>query len=316
MADQNLRASAGSRRSVNGILLLDKAVGESSNAALQQVKRLFNARKAGHTGNLDVLASGLLPICFGEATKICQFLLDADKSYLAEVTFGARTSTGDSEGEIISRGPTRHLSPELLASAMGQFVGQISQVPPMYSALKKAGQPLYRLARRGIELERAPRQVRISTFQLLDLIDDKAQVRVRCSKGTYIRVLAEDLGQRLGTEAFLSALRREEVGTFQLTKAQTFANLAAMAAREPESIDQLLVPLDCALTHLPRFDCDIGQTRRLADGQKLACEKPFCRGRVRLYGHSGQIIGIGEYGADGSIAPIRMFRSHPTESNE
>ncbi|MGB5440817.1 MAG: tRNA pseudouridine(55) synthase TruB, partial [Gammaproteobacteria bacterium] len=201
-------------RPVNGILLLDKPAGVTSNAALQIVKKLYRARKAGHTGSLDPLATGLLPICFGEATKISGFLLDADKDYLVTCKLGERTTTGDAEGEVEQRRPVERVTEKLVRKAMQGFIGDIEQIPPMYSALKHKGERLYKLARQGIEVERAPRQVTIFEMELTDFSLPEATFRVHCSKGTYVRTLIEDIGEVLGCGAHVIRLRRLGVGPF------------------------------------------------------------------------------------------------------
>ena len=206
-------------RNVNGILLLDKGIGITSNAALQKVKRLYQASKAGHTGSLDPLASGLLPLCLGEATKLSSFLLDADKAYAGVCKLGVKTSTADAEGEVIETRPVPDLSEAQLRDVLAKFVGVIDQIPPMHSAIKMQGQPLYKLAHQGIEVERQPRQVTIHSLTLTRLEGDEFAFDLQCSKGTYVRTLAEDIGEVLGCGAHLSALRRTQVGPFELDHA-------------------------------------------------------------------------------------------------
>lgn len=293
-------------RDVDGILLLDKPLALSSNQALQRVRRLFAARKAGHTGNLDVLASGLLPLCFGEATKVCQFLLDADKVYRAEFTLGRRTTTGDAEGEVLVVRPTTGIDRAALERAVASFRGPITQVPPMYSALKHHGQPLYRLALRGVEVERAPRQVTIHAFEVLDFAPPCLTVEVRCSKGTYIRTLAEDLGELLGCGAFVSALRRLAAGPFGLDSAATLEQLDALARSGPAALDALLLPADSALGSLPEVCLDAADAARIARGQAVELATAPPGGLLRLYAAAG-FLGVGSTQGDGRIVPRRLF---------
>lgn len=295
-------------RDVSGILLLDKPPGQSSNQALQRARRLFNANKAGHTGNLDVLASGLLPLCFGEATKVCQFLLDADKHYAAVIRFGSRTSTGDAEGEILAQRDASGLDAARVGAAMTGFVGTQQQVPPMYSALKRDGQPLYRLARQGITVEREPRQVEIREFVLRDFADGAADVEVRCSKGTYIRTLAEELGETLGVGAHLAMLRRLGAGPFRIESACTPGALEQRyEAGGFSALDALLVPMDAALPHLPALALDADQRLALGCGQQVSADVADVRGLVRLYDQAGEFFGIGESAADGCVKARRLL---------
>src|SRR5579862_9142002 len=215
------RNSVRIKRQIHGILLLDKPLGMTSNAALQKVKRLFNAKKAGHTGSLDPLATGMLPICFGEATKFSQFLLESDKCYQVEAKLGVKTRTGDAEGEVIAVKPVMDLTCERLEAVLSQFVGQIQQIPPMYSALKIQGKPLYELARQGIEIPREARSVQIYRLQLIDFQAETLKFEVQCSKGTYVRTLVEDIGELLGCGAHVSALRRTVVLPYNEIKMYT-----------------------------------------------------------------------------------------------
>lgn len=301
-------------RPVDGILLFDKPLGLSSNQALQRVKRLFDARKAGHTGNLDVLASGLLPICFGEATKVCQFLLDADKVYRSDFTFGQRTTTGDAEGEIIAEASTAGLDAGAVRTAMAGFLGRISQLPPMHSAIKRNGQPLYKLAHQGIEVEREPREVRIDRFELLDFDAPVARVEVACSKGTYIRTLAEDLGAALGCGGFVSALRRVAAGPFHLDHACTLEQLEAFAADGADALDGLLLGQDSALTHLAQAQLGEDAAYYFARGQAVQTPRAPRSGLLRVYDIAGHFIGVGEVLADGRVAPRRLFQVQAPES--
>ena len=217
-------------RNINGILLLDKAIGITSNTALQQVKRLYQAKKAGHTGSLDPLASGLLPLCLGEATKLSSFLLDSDKEYEGTCQFGSKTTTGDAEGDVIETRPVPALSREMLQELCTAFTGEIEQIPPMHSAIKKNGQPLYKLAHQGIEIEREPRAVTVHELTILDIQETAFRFHLRCSKGTYVRTLVEDIGERLGCGAHLSSLRRTAVGPFRLEDAVTESALMEITA--------------------------------------------------------------------------------------
>ena len=296
-------------RDVTGILLLDKPLGLSSNQTLQRAKRIFDAAKAGHTGNLDVMASGLLPLCFGEATKVSQYLLNADKRYLADFTFGATTTTGDAEGEVVATYAVDELDEATLRRAMAGFVGDIEQVPPMYSALKRDGQPLYKLAKQGIEVERAARQVSIREFELRAFRRGIANVEVACSKGTYIRTLAEDLGTSLGNGAHVSALRRTTSGPFDIGQAVTLEKLEEI--REvggAEALDELLMPLDSPLNHLPGVRLPSEACTSVTNGQSVRLSAPDYRGNVRMYDAADTFLGIGEVLADGRIAPRRLMR--------
>ncbi len=289
--------------SVDGVLLLDKPSGITSNLALQKARRLLNAAKAGHCGTLDPLASGLLPLTFGEATKFSADLLAADKAYEATLRFGVRTSTGDAEGEVIE---TRAVDVTRAAveSVLARLTGAIEQVPPMHSALKKDGQPLYALARQGIEVARAPRQIRIERLRLLHLDGDRARIEVECSKGTYVRVLAEDIGAALGCGAHLAALRRTRVGALTLERA---VELAALEAMPPAVRREWLLPADALLASLARIELNDVDAARLRQGQAVkanAAPSP----RVRVYGAAG-LLGVASVGADGMLAPLRLVRT-------
>ncbi len=301
-------------RDVNGILLLDKPCGLSSNEALQRAKRTFDAMKAGHTGNLDVQASGLLPICFGEATKICQFLLEADKRYVSEFTLGQRTTTGDCEGEVTSSRPTEGLTLAAIEAAVVGFRGAIAQIPPMHSALKRNGQPLYKLAHQGIEIERESRQVTIHAFDVLSFDNPRLVVDVTCSKGTYIRTLAEDLGEVLGCGGFVSALRREQAGPYRLSAASSFADLDACGAAGAAALDALLLPVDSALGGMPRVELGDDAAFYFARGQAVQVIGQGSQpGLLRLYDATARFIGVGEMLDDGRIAPRRLFRPQPLD---
>ena len=295
-----------SGRDVNGIVLLDKPLGMSSNAALQAVKRVFNARKAGHTGSLDPLATGLLPLCFGEATKVSAYLLDADKAYDAEIRLGVTTTTGDSEGQIKAERATDHLDESKVRQILARFVGEIEQIPPMYSAIKKDGQPLYKLARKGIEVERSPRRVTISKLELLDWDKDYLKVSVCCSKGTYIRTLAEDIGSALECGAHLLSLRRTASGPFSLDAATELGTLEESSGDAP-ALDAFLLPTDAALTALPSVLLDEDTADFVTRGNKVKLAEQLRQGMVRMYGPTEIFLGIGEITAEGCVAPRRIM---------
>lgn len=297
------------RRPVNGIILLDKPRGFTSNAALQKVRWLLNAEKAGHTGSLDPLATGVLPLCFGEATKFSQYLLDADKGYETVAQLGITTTTADAEGEVIER-RTVSVSREQLEAILPQFRGEIQQVPPMYSALKRDGQPLYKLARAGEVVEREPRSVTITRLDLLDLVDTKARLAVSCSKGTYIRTLVEDIGRELGCGAHVAELRRTQAGPFDLSRTVTLEALEqAHAEGGPDALDVYLQPVDSGLEHWPLLQLSEHSAFYWLHGQPIRAPQAPLFGMVRVQDHTGRFIGIGEVIDDGRIAPRRLIRS-------
>ena len=290
------------RRKLNGVLLLDKPVGPSSSAVLQAVKRLLEAEKAGHAGTLDPLASGLLPLLFGEATKFAQFGLDAIKEYRAQVRLGVSTDTGDAEGKATDRQPVS-VDEAGLASALARFRGDIEQVPPMYSALKHAGQPLYALARAGQSVERAARRVTVHELELLERAGDVLHLRIRCSKGTYVRQLAVDLGLALGTLAHLEALCRTRVAGFRLDQAVTLEDLQALGE---EARLAWLLPPDSLLEDLPRTDLPEELEGRFLNGQVVA-QAAACQGPCRVYGKAGVLLGVGEGGPGDELRPARLI---------
>jgi len=267
------------RRALHGVLLLDKPVGLSSNDALQKAKRLYRAEKAGHTGTLDPLASGLLPLCFGAATKFSQVSLDADKAYRATLTLGVTTTTGDAEGEVLQRREVQ-VSQEAIEAACRRFTGEIDQVPPMHSALKKDGRALYEYARAGIEVERAPRRVTIHRIDVVEWQADRLVLDVRCSKGTYIRTLAEDIGEALGCGAHLGALRRTGSGALSVDQAVTLETLAALS--EPER-DAMLQPADALLSSWPELRLNEQDAGRFLSGLRRRTTWSDCP-TVRVYG--------------------------------
>lgn len=300
------RHQRGRGRDINGILLLDKPVGLGSNAALQEVKRLFNARKAGHTGNLDPLASGLLPVCLGEATKLSAFLLDADKVYTGTCKLGVRTTTADAEGEVIETRPVGNIDMARVREVLESFTGEITQIPPMHSAVKHQGQPLYKLAHQGIEVERKPRTVRIHELRLLRFESDELDIYVHCSKGTYIRTLAEEIGEALGCGAYLSALRRNAVGPFRLEGAVTLDELRQAAAAGPEALDTLLLPMEEALSDWPAVQLSDTAAYYLTQGQAVLVPQAPTHGWVRLFREGQGFIGVGNILDDGRVAPKRL----------
>lgn len=295
-------------RDVNGILLLDKPRGMSSNAALQTVKRLFKASKAGHTGNLDPLATGLLPICFGEATKISSFLLDSNKRYTGTCKLGVRTSTADSEGEVLETRPVGKLTEQQVKKVLQGFLGQIEQIPPMYSAVKVNGTPLYKLAREGKEIERKSRRVSIYEIEMLRLEGDELEIDLHCSKGTYVRTLAEEIGATLGCGAHLTALRRTASGPFDLREAITLAELESLAEDGFEALDSLLLPPEEALTDWPMVNLSDNSAYYLLQGQAVQVPRAPTNGWVRLRRDDGKFLGIGQILEDGRVAPKRLFK--------
>lgn len=290
------------KRNLNGVLLLDKPFGITSNGALQRAKRLYQAAKAGHTGNLDPIATGVLPICFGEATKFSQTLLEADKGYRAVIKLGVTTTTGDTEGEVLARQPVAATRADV-ERVVRRFVGPIDQVPPMYSALKHQGKALYAYAREGVSIAREPRRVVIHSLALEAFAGDELTVAVGCSKGTYIRVLAEDIGAALGCGAHLSALRRTETGGFGIERTLTLDSLEQMTAEER---DAALLPMDCLLAGMPRVVLDAESAFYVQRGQAVWQARQVNRGVVSLYGPDEQFLGLGEIAADGKVAPRRL----------
>ena len=296
-------------RDVNGILLLDKPSGITSNDALQQVKRLFYAKKAGHTGSLDPLASGVLPICMGEATKVSAFLLDADKRYQVRCQLGVRTTTADAEGEVVETRPVGSWSAEQLETVFEQFRGSIEQIPPMYSALKHQGQRLYKLARQGVEVERAPRPVHIYELNLTGQGDDWIDIDVHCSKGTYVRTLAEDIGEKLGCGAHVSALSRSMVGPYDAGQLVTLEQLQDLKENDMPAMDDLLLPIESALSQWPDVDLSTDAAFYLQQGQPVLVPRAPTSGWVRLYEGNRSFLGMGEILDDGRVAPRRLMKS-------
>ena len=296
-------------RAVNGILVLDKPVGMGSNEVLQRVKRLYRARKAGHTGSLDRLASGVLPICFGEATKLSGYLLNADKHYVATFLLGVTTSTGDAEGEVVSQRPVPVLSAPQIEHAVAQFRGEIEQIPPMHSALKHKGKRLYQLAHEGIVVERQPRRVTIHRFEVLRAEGERLEVEVLCSKGTYVRTLAEDLGTALGCGASVVALRRIGAGPFTSGDMVELATVESLTEGGSGALDALLRPMEAAVSQWPSVLLPEGVAFYLRKGQPVLVPHSPTEGWVRIHSERAGFIGVGEVLDDGRIAPRRLFVS-------
>lgn len=294
-------------REVNGIVLLDKDTGLSSNAALQKVKRLFFAKKAGHTGALDPLASGILPICLGQATKVAGFLLDDDKRYFVRGQFGQITDTGDAEGEIIKIQPFEHLIDEEIHMAVNQFVGDIEQIPPMYSALKKDGQPLYKLARQGIEIDRPPRPVTIRRIDYLGYKQGVVSLEVSCSKGTYIRTLIEDIGNKLGCGAHVIELRRTGFAHIDITQTIKFSDLEKLATDDYQKLDEKIFATQDMLPNFDSAYLDEQQTIDIKYGRSIVFDTPHPFEIIKLFDRHKQFLGIGEPNEDGGIKPKRLF---------
>ncbi len=294
-------------RAIDGVLLLDKPIGLTSNQALQRVKRLFDARKAGHTGSLDPLASGLLPICLGQATKVSGFLLNAGKRYQVAARLGQRTDTGDADGQVIEEQPVPALDRGLVKRVLGRFEGSQTQVPPMYSAIKHQGQRLYKLARQGIEIERQPREIEIYGLELLSLEADALELEVACSKGTYVRTLIEDIARALGTMAHVIVLRRLGVGPYAEGRMYKLDELEALAEQGMERLDDILLPVDSALDHWPSVELGADSAYYLMQGQAVMAPGAPSSGTVRLYDEGHGFLGIGEVKLDGRVAPTRLF---------
>jgi len=294
-------------RNISGIVVLDKANGLSSNAALQEVKRLYEANKAGHAGSLDPLATGVLPVCLGEATKVSQFLLDSDKCYRARIKLGIRTDTGDSEGSIIERNAGISVSRKAIERALTKFKGEIEQVPPMHSAIKMNGVPLYKLARKGIAVEREPRLVTLYQVCLVEFVNSELELEISCSKGTYIRTIADDLGQELGCGAHVIELRRTQAGVFTEKDSISAEELALEKEnRGLDKIDQFLIPMDRAIQDLPEVNLPSITASHVKNGQAVLVRHLPKNGLVRMY-EDELFIGIGSIDDDGKVAPRRLI---------
>ncbi len=287
---------------IHGIMLLDKRTGISSNHALQEVRRLLNANKAGHTGSLDPLASGLLPLCFGEATKVSALMLDDDKRYQVSIRLGIMTDTGDCEGKIILEMPIPEISPAVLLQCLHSFTGEITQIPPMYSALKHQGKKLYELAREGKTVDRAARLIKIHNIDLLSFDDEIITLDVSCSKGTYIRSLAEAIGVYLNCCATVIALRRTEAGIFSLAQAHSWDQLQHL---DPAELTNLLIPVDAPLQQIPLVKLSQAQAESIHQGQQIVLSG-YAPGSVRMY-YQQIFLGLGEILLNDKLAPKKIF---------
>ena len=300
-------------RNISGILLLDKPMGITSNAALQQVKRLFNACKAGHTGSLDPLATGVLPLCFGEATKFSQFLLDADKYYRARVRLGVTTDSGDADGKVLETKPVPEITDEALEQVLDNYRGEITQVPSMFSALKVDGQPLYKLARQGVEVEREARPVTIYELEVQDRSGDELTLDVRCSKGTYVRTLAEDIGRELGCGAHVAGLRRLAAGPFKIEETVSIQQLEELMSEDRSNMDAKLQPVGAAVKDWPAVELTEVTASFLRQGQPVQVANAPTNGWVSIFAEAPQneveFIGVGEIQDDGLVAPRRLIAS-------
>ena len=304
------RRGSNKGRDVNGILVLEKPLNVTSNAALQRVKRMFGAAKAGHTGSLDPLATGVLPLCFGEATKFSQVLLDSDKKYLVTGKLGVQTASGDTDGEVVKQSPFDHVTEQAIVDVISQFTGVIEQVPSMYSALKHKGQPLYKLARQGIEVERKARKITIFTLELLSFKGDEFSLSVHCSKGTYIRNLVEDMGAALATCAHVVKLHRTDAGPYTSDTMVTFEQLdAALEKGGHEEIDALLLPVSSSVAGWPEVELTDNSAYYLKQGQAVQVPQSPVEGMVRLSSEDGTFLGVGEILDDGKVAPRRLLKT-------
>jgi len=297
-------------RDVNGFLLLDKPAGISSNGALQRAKFFLDAKKAGHTGSLDPIATGLLPLCFGETTKLSSFFLNADKRYVTKVRLGETTTTGDSEGEIITSSSVS-VTVEDIHKALEAFRGDYKQMPPMFSAIKKDGQPLYKLARQGIEIEREPRDVSVYELTLHEFDGRDVVLEISCSRGFYVRSLAVDLGNALGVGGHVIELRRTGVGELTIDQSVTLEQLEAVA--QVEHRDNFVLPSDVGLAHIPKVNLSVDATFYLLRGQIVSAARLPAEGWVRLYSEANGFLGLGSVTDDGRVAPKRLFQ-HLTHS--
>ena len=295
---------------VNGILLLDKPLGSSSNAALQKVRYLFSAKKAGHTGSLDPLATGVLPICFGEASKVTSFLLDANKSYTCIAQLGETTTTGDKEGDVLQVHEVKTFSTEDIEAVLNKFRGDITQVPPMYSALKHNGQPLYKLARQGIEIKRKERAVTIFELILLAQSDDTITLQIKCSKGTYIRTLAQDIGEALGCGAHLSMLRRTDVEPFDCNTIYSIEDIEKLVNSKEQQLEDILLPIDSALPHHPSLILSDEELKRIQHGLKVSRRDIPDSQIIRLYSEQQLFIGIGRLASNKQLTARRLMRTN------
>ena len=294
---------------VDGLLLLNKPSGMTSNRALQMVRRLLNAQKAGHTGSLDPAATGMLPLCFGEATKVCAYLLNADKSYRVTAKLGTATDTGDADGQEIEAAAVPELSEERWNEILQGFCGDSTQIPPMYSALKKDGKRLYELARKGQTVERDPRPIRIDEIRLLEVAGSRLVFRVSCSKGTYVRVLVEDIARQAGTIAHTARLHRETVGDFESAAMIDMTAVESLTEQGPAPLRAKLLPADVALARLPAVTISVEDGLRFCGGQAVAADIEGQAGLARVYAASERFLGVGELAVEGMLAPRRVFQT-------
>ena len=292
---------------VNGILLLDKSSGISSNNSLQRVKRIYNARKAGHTGSLDVPATGLLPICFGEATKISGYLLGSDKKYYAKCKLGETTTTGDASGDLLEKKEFPAMKESELIKILTKFIGNIEQVPPMFSALKYRGVRLYKFAYKGITVERKARNIKIYDINLLNVGKDYFEIEVFCSKGTYIRTLVEDIGIKIGCGAHVLTLRRKETGPFHELDSFTLEKIEEISKKGLDALFSLLLPMDMALKNIPQIQLKKEEALSISQGRSVVVDGLPDAGELRIYNSLSQFIGMGEVTEDGRVSPKRLI---------
>ena len=307
MSKGHRRKGKATQRDVDGFLLLDKSPGFTSNASLQKVKKIYSVAKAGHTGSLDPLATGVLPLCFGQATKFSQFLLEANKRYVATIVLGTTTETGDADGRVLAQTKVPHIND--INFILEQFRGEITQTPSMYSALKLGGQPLYKLARAGIEVERKQRKVRIFKLDLVKHIDEEVVLDICCSKGTYIRSLAEDIGSVIGCGAHVSGLRRIRSGPYTIDQTITTDRLEWLRDDGYDALDKLLLPISSALEQWPVVELEDITASYFRQGQPVQVAKSPLKGWVRVYSEAREedgFIGVGEILEDGRVAPKRL----------
>ncbi|MGB5624741.1 MAG: tRNA pseudouridine(55) synthase TruB [Woeseiaceae bacterium] len=295
------------KQPVDGLLLLDKPSGITSNRALQIVKRLLNAKKAGHTGSLDPAATGMLPLCFGEATKVCAYLLDADKTYRVTAKLGIATDTGDADGQQIANAALPELSGDEWQRILQQFRGQSMQIPPMYSALKQDGKRLYELARKGLTVPREPRPITVHDIELIEFAGSRLVFRVSCSKGTYVRTLVEDVARRGGTVAHTARLHRETVGHFKSEDMLDLTAVEALAEAGSTALEERLLTPDVALAGFPPISLDASSGEQFSGGQIVSVAPESITGLARVYGAGNQFLGVGELAGNGQLAPRRVF---------
>lgn len=299
------------QKNIHGVLLLDKPINMTSNGALQRVKRLFNAKKAGHTGSLDPIATGMLPICFGEATKFSQFLLESDKSYYVTAKLGVQTTTGDLEGEVVATLPVVGVTTERVQEVASKFLGEIEQIPPMYSAIKHNGRPLYEFARRGVEIERKSRKVKIFSLNLEKVDNDQITFHVHCSKGTYVRTLVEDMGKMLGCGGHVIGLRRLTVTPYANATMYTWETLEAISQRLGSTgLLSCLLPVETAVQVFPAVKLTTSAEFYMRTGQSVRTSFPIDSSLVRLMSEDARFLGMGEVMSDGRVKPHRMLSTH------